>query len=269
MIRMAHLVHPGVVPAGSDLVVAQPVTFQAMRLAREFARNDPQVEVDLLAAQHADEPRVPLPDCFRRTADISRSATDIKPFRIVRKLALIQDLLDRLHHDSGRADYLIYSNVDIAPQPYFYLTVAACIRQGLDAFIVNRRTIPGHYDSPSQLPLMYAEPGDKHPGWDCFVFKRSLYPHFQLGQVLIGSSWFGRAMICNLALLAERFKIFEDLHLTFHIGNRRVWKDENLADYNLHNREECRKILNHYDTLRGPLDRDELPGRFFRLLDRE
>lgn len=266
MVTIAHLIHPVVVDPSSDLVTAQPITFEAMSAARRFARD--QAEVTLLAVQYYDEERLPLSHGFRRLPDLDRSVTDIKTFKQQRKLALIKDLLDRLYHASD-ADYLIYTNVDIAPMPYFYATLERIIAQGYDAFIINRRTISARHQKPAEIFFMYSELGEKHPGWDCFIFKRSAYPRFELGTACIGTGWIGRVMITNMACFAKKFHIFTDLHLTFHIGDEQAWKTGQFEDYWKHNREECKKILMKFDKIYGPFDRNKMPGRFFRLLEQK
>jgi hypothetical protein len=257
--KIAHIIHPVVVAPPSDLAVAQPVTFETMRMAQEFAGD--QVDVKLYAVQYDDEERLPLPAGFVRTRDLTRSVWDMAHFSKRRKLALIKDILDILY-ESTEADYLVYTNVDIALQPYFYLVAADIIRQGYDAFIINRRTIPDHYRSLEEIPLMFGELGEKHPGWDCFIFARHLYHQFQLGNACIGTDWIGRMMISNMAALAKRFKVFKNLHMTFHIGDERVWENKDFSDYAAHNREECRKTLMGFDRKFGPFDRKGLPGRF-------
>ncbi len=258
------MIHPVVVPPSSDLVTAQPITFETMRAAREFTGES--ADIRLYAVQYHDEERLPLPGCFTRTPDLTRSIADIKSFKKKRKLALIKDILDTLYQAS-QADYFIYTNVDIAPQPYFYLVVSKIIEQGYDAFIINRRTISDRYQQVENIPLMYAEVGEKHPGWDCFIFKRDLYPGFELGTACIGTGWIGRVMITNMACLAQRFTVFKDLHLTFHIGDERSWKTRQFDDYLEHNKSECKKILAAFEKQYGAFDREEFPGRFWRLLD--
>ena len=266
MVTIAHIIHPVQVAKTSDLVIAQPVTFATMDRSLKFAAGT--ADVSLYAVQYEDEEQMPLPDSFIRTPGIDRSVKDIKTFKKKRKLALIGDILDRLYHNSG-ADYLVYTNVDIAVQPYFYQFAAKIIEQGHDAFIINRRTVSDTFKRPDEIPLMYADLGEKHKGWDCFIFKRSLYPNFDLGTACIGANWIGRVMITNMACFAKEFKIFEDLHLTFHIGNERLWKSGRFEDYTRHNREECERILINFEKKYGPFKRDEFPGRFFRLLEKE
>lgn len=249
----------------SDLIIAQPITFETMRAAKAFAKDE--IDVSLYAVQYDDEERFTLPDCFSRTPGLERSIGDIKSFEKWKKLAVLKDILDMLYLVS-RADYFIYTNVDIALQPYFYLAVSKIIEQGYDAFIINRRTIPGHYKNIVEIPLMYTEIGEKHPGWDCFVFKRSLYPTFELGTVCVGTNWIGRSMIANLASLAGQFKIFKDSHLTFHIGDERPWNAKQLDDYAMHNRDECSRIMAHFEKKYGPFNRKEFPGILLRHLQR-
>lgn len=266
MITLAHIIHPVIVEQSSDLVIAQPITFETMRTAREFAKE--KIDISLYAVQYHDEERFPLPECFIRTPDLNRSIGDIKSFKKWKKLALIKDILDTLTN-MCHAEYVIYTNVDIALQPYFYLTAAKIIEQGYDAFIINRRTIPKTYTGVEEIPRMYSELGEKHPGWDCFVFNRSLYPSFQLGTACIGTDWIGRTMIANLACLARKFKIFKDLHATFHIGDDRPWEASQLDDYAGHNKNECTKILVEFEKKYGPFDRERYPGRLFRHLGKD
>lgn len=260
MISLAHMINPAVVDKSSDLFTAQPITVETMRIAREFSRN--QVEVDLYAAQFENEPRLPLPGDFKKLPDLQRSISDIRAFRQTRRLPLMSDLLGSLY-EASQAEFLIYTNADIALQPHFYLLASRLCRRGYDAFIINRRTIPGHYRQLEHLPLMYAELGEPHPGWDCFVFRRSLYPRFRLGTACIGSGWIGRVMITNMAALAKKFAIFTGLHATFHIGNQRTWRLPQWDDYLEHNKNECRIILEEFDRKYGPFDRGKFPGRFF------
>jgi len=250
----------------SDLVAAQPITFETMRIAAAYAKDS--VSIAQYAVQYHDEERIPVPGSFKRTPDLNRSVGDIKRFKKKRKLALIKDIMDTLYKADTTADYFIYTNVDIALQPYFYKVVADIIEEGNDAFIINRRTIPGHYKHISEIPMMYAELGEKHPGWDCFVFKRNVYPSFKLGDVCIGTGWIGRTMIINMACLAKAFKVFTDQHLTFHIGDDRTWKSDPYQDYLQNNIDEGKRILQEFEKTHGPLDRNQLPGLFFRHLEK-
>ncbi len=257
MISIAHILHPVVVPSTSDLTVAQPITFETVRRARDFARN--QVDVQILSTCYHDE-SPGFPGDFERAPDLKRSTMESASFRNARKLAFLKDILDRLYASSN-ADYLIYTNVDIAVLPNFYVTIAKLIESGCDAMVINRRTIPGHYANTDDIDLMYAEIGKEHPGYDCFVFRRDSYPKFILREICIGTNWIGRALITNIICYSESFDLYKDLHLTFHIGDDRSWRSNRFQDYDAHNRDEFRRILEELEK-RQELKKTELVSSF-------
>lgn len=251
--KIAHIIHPVVVDRSSDLNIAQPITFETMRIARDHTKKEDK-DIALHAIQYRDEKQISLPECFGRTADLERSVFDIKNFRKKRKLALIGDILDKLYDASPDADYMIYTNVDIALQPYFYTSVMEIINMGYDSFVINRRTIPGRYQHIGDIPMMYTEIGISHKGYDCFVFKREMYPKFILGDICIGTAWIGRTLLANMVMLGNKFKEFRDRHITFHIGDTLSWRNEEYRDYFLHNREEYQKIFAHLESSHGSLE---------------
>lgn len=263
MRTIAHIIHPVVVDRSSDLNVAQPITFETMRLARKFASE--QVQVRHYCTKYADE-NPAIPEGFRHTRDLDRSISDITDFRRQRKLALIKDILDRLY-DATDAEYLIYTNLDIALMPYFYVVVNQLIDQGYDALVINRRSISSTFSKLEELPLMYSEVGEPHPGCDCFVFKRNCYRSFRLGTAFIGSSRIGLILAVNLYYNAKKFRQIRDAHLTFHIGNDRIWQDADLEDERLHNDNELKKILAHFDFDHNPPADPVLVERLIKVYD--
>ncbi|NES71726.1 MAG: hypothetical protein F6K24_44265 [Okeania sp. SIO2D1] len=203
-----------------------------------------KVNVTLYSAQYSEDESI-VPDGFVKTPNLETSVLDVGKFAVPRKLPLIKDILDRLYEASPNVDYLIYTNVDIALQPYFYTDVAKFIEQGYDSFVINRRTISDSYKSVADIPLIYAEKGQPHPGHDCFVFKRSLYPKLNLGLVCIGTIWIGKCIYINCLLNSDKFAQFKDLYLTFHVGKDGSWRRnrEKFKDYTLHNSQEMIKIM--------------------------
>jgi hypothetical protein len=159
-------------------------------------------------------------------------------------------------YEASDAEYLIYTNVDIALMPTFYTSVAALIESGVDAFIINRRTIPSHYRFIEQLPCMYAEAGEKHPGYDCFIFRRESFANFRLGKVCIGVPKIGIVLAANMVCYSEKFREYRDLHLTFHIGDEGGWTGRGADEYFLYNRQESEKVLN---DLAPEFNKPELP----------
>jgi hypothetical protein len=250
MRRIAHIIHPVAVDSSSDLNMAQPITFQTMRTAREVAAG--HVDVMQFYTKYADE-TPPIPEGFEKTPDLDRSVMDVATFSCRRRLALIKDILDRLY-EAAEADYLIYTNVDIALMPHFYTAVSQFINEGYDAFTINRRTISKAYTQPEDITLMLAQAGEPHRGRDCFVFRREVYPDYHLGLACVGTAWVGMTLALNLIYHARRFREFKDLHLTFHIGNDAAWRLPEFRDYLMHNERELKKVLEHYDVLGAPRD---------------
>lgn len=252
MKTIGHIINPVTVDDSSDLFVAQRVTFETMRMARDFAMD--LVKVSLFTAQYRED-RALVPEWFQPTPDLERSILDIVTFRKERELPLLVDILNRLYTAVPDADYMIYSNVDIALMPHFYLAVNRFVEAGYDSFVINRRTISGSFNGIEDIPLMFSETGEQHPGHDCFVFKRNIYPRFILGDVCIGINWVGRVLLWNLIGHSQNFREFKDTHLTFHIGNDKSWKSDDYFDYAGHNKQEALNVLVELEKQCGPFDK--------------
>lgn len=246
--RLAHVINPVAIGPGSDLHIAQPVTFASMHFARQFSPS--LYDVQLLTAQYPEDHAV-IPGFFTRTPDLTQSVLDYGSFSKPRKLPLIRDILDRLV-EATDADHLIYTNVDIALMPGFYAAVCKLIEGGLDAFVINRRTISKQYTSPAELPLMYAEIGTPHLGFDCFVFRREHYARYDLGNTCIGAGGVGMMLTANLICFSERFMEFGNSHLTFHIGNDEGWRNRTLSDYSDYNLKEVMGVFRRLAPLFNP-----------------
>jgi len=257
--RIAHIINPVKVGKNSDLYAAQPITFATMKTARDFARE--KVDVQLYTAQYPED-RSFVPEGFEPTPDLDRSVMDVGSFEEKRKLPLIKDILDRLY-EATEADYMIYTNVDIALMPHFYLAVDEIIDEGRDGFVINRRTITDVRKSVEEIPLMYASIGKPHPGHDCFVFRRDAYESFKLGASCVGVSLVGRVLLFNLVCHSKQFAEFNE-HLTFHIGDDRAWDSGRYADYAAHNRQEALKVLKELEGEFGSLEEHEFLRPFVR-----
>jgi hypothetical protein len=234
MLRVGHIINPVIVSRSSDLFIAQPITFETMRVAQDYARN--LVDVKLFSAQYSED-RPLVPSYITKTPNLNRSILDMYPNCGTRKLPFLKDILDRLF-ESSDAEYLIYTNVDIALAKTFYLAVSEFITEGYDAFTVARRTVSNEFKSTNDIPRMYMDKGKPHPGSDCFIFRRTLYPQFELGEVVIGTLGVGRTLLCNCMRFAKRFGFFKQEFLTYHIGEDSHWKkeadrDDGLAAINL------------------------------------
>lgn len=241
MNSIAHIINPVKVPITSDLYYAQPITFESMRVAKEFAKD--RVNVSLYTTQYPEDHDV-IPNYFKRLIDLERSVADVADFKQKRKLPLIKDIIQRLY-EASEAEYLIYTNVDIAVLPNFYTAVNAYIQQGYDAFIINRRRIDSKFTEVADLPLMYAEVGLPHPGFDCFVFHRSIVPYMVLEHICIGIPYIEISLAHNLFCFAKRFKLYQNQHLTFHVGKEVIkkWGSSQYVNHNAANFKKIKKQL--------------------------
>lgn len=255
---IAHIINPVPVTVSTPLYFAQQITIESMIAAKSVAID--QICIQQFYTKFAED-QLNMPESFIPTSDLGRSVLDISNFKLRRQLPLIKDILDRLYKATN-AEYLIYSNVDISLMPHFYNTVYYLIELGYQAFTINRRTIPAKYHHIDELPLMYAELGEPHRGWDCFVYHRSLYPRFELGNVCVGAPLVGLVMISNLIAFADKFRQITDLHLTFHLGNERSWHSESKSEYELHNQLEVLKIIRTLDQTIGGFNPKTAPKRY-------
>lgn len=246
-----HLVNPvTVADPASDLRAAQPVTFAAMTEASAFAAATGRAAVGLCAAVFPEDHDA-VPTGFHRAPDLTRSVLDVSRFARARKLPLLTDLVARALDAADRfgADWIVYTNVDIAPTPDFYTAIARLIDHGGDAFTINRRTIARDWPGGvPDLPLMRARVGTAHPGRDCFVFAREAARAYDCGLACIGAKEVGKVLAANLLAHARRFEEHTDLHVSFHLGDDRAWLAPEMNDFTAHNQRELAAVM---DRLRA------------------
>ncbi|MEH6764505.1 MAG: hypothetical protein V7655_08390 [Aequorivita antarctica] len=238
MYKLTHIINPVKVSEASDLFVAQPVTFETIRRAKAFAKDI--ADISLITAQYEEDKNI-IPGYFIQTPDLKQSVLDYGSFTKQRKLPLLKDILQRAVDYQSNTDYVIYTNTDIALMPFFYSFINEKIEEGYDAFIINRRTISKKHTLES-LYSAYSEFGIEHPGYDCFIFKKELFNKFILEKICVGAKSVGLALYLNLVLYSNKFCEFDIEHLTFHIGNDRIWKNKDFKGYELYNEAEFRKI---------------------------
>ncbi|HLP21148.1 MAG TPA: hypothetical protein VK174_12640 [Chitinophagales bacterium] len=249
--KLAHIINPVKVDTNSDLHVAQPITFETIRTASELAKG--KVGVELYTVCYPEDREI-IPDFFNRLPDLERSIQDFGKFSRTKKYPLIGDVLQAVFAATD-AEYLIYTNMDIALMPQFYVAVAGILKEGYDAVLVNRRGISTKYRSIADLPMMYSEFGKPHPGFDCFVFKRELLNKLILADVCIGVPFIEVSLTHNLIAFADRLKLVDDLHLTFHLGSEVMPPVD--EEYYRHNRKEYEQKI--YPRIKSNLDISKFP----------
>jgi hypothetical protein len=237
-LKIAHIVNVTEIDESkhaSYLHVAQPLTLKTMVIAARMAR--PVMEVELWAIKHRSE-RVTVPPEIRWAPDIERYGweffDELRDLPRPKPLPRIRDIIAGLDAVSD-AEYFVYTNLDIGLNPDFYLAVRGLIQQGYDAFCINRRTLPTRHEGvlldEHTAELVFRVPGEEHGGIDCFVFKKSIVPKLQLGDVFIGLPPIGQVLKTQIETHSKRFSWVRDRSLTFHLGDDRVWDTAKRSPY--------------------------------------
>lgn len=234
-ISFCHIINPFPCPDDSEHGIASKITYESLRVAVDSAQqNGLHVEVRAVVLP-GDEIAIKAPASLG--GYLSRTIQDIHPLLPKRLYPLIADIL-RIGADTSNSDYLIFTNMDIAVQPDFYLQLHEIIEKRFEAgtpFTVYRRNIPSHYSNLEQLPEMYRESGEIAYGYDCFVFPRSFAADLDLGNCCNGAAHFDYLLFIALdAISGFKVKRINDLPLTFHIGNDIAWSSQiNYIEHNL------------------------------------
>lgn len=237
--KIAHIINPVKVSKSSDLYIAQPVTFESMRRAKEMS--SPEMQIDLYTTQFQEDLEL-IPEWFIKTSNLNKSVLDVASFKKRRKLPLIKDIIRKLFLAAPNADYYIYTNVDIGLYPNFYTSLNSYLSLGHDAILINRRTISNKYKVISELPFIYADNGSEHEGIDGFVFSKEIIEKLILGNSIIGSGPVGIIFAFNLLTFAHKPIWLQNSHLTFHIGDDKSWLNPELNDYEIFNFSELKLI---------------------------
>ncbi|MBI3431379.1 MAG: hypothetical protein HY018_04075 [Hydrogenophilales bacterium] len=245
-----HVINPFPCPENSEHGIASRITYESLRVAAEEARKQGiRVEIHAIVLP-GDEIAIKGPATLAGYLD--RTVQDIRPMSPKRPFPLIADIL-RVGAESSECGYLIFTNMDIAVQPNFYVALNEIVEKRFEPgtpFTIYRRNISSHYDSIEQLPEMYRQPGQIAYGYDCFVFPKSYVPQLDLGNCCIGAAHFDYLLFIALdAVSGFRAQRINDLPLTFHIGNDIAWSSQ--IDYIEHNLMESLAAIRR---MRGNLD---------------
>lgn len=261
MIHLYHIINPVCVSESSDLFYAQPITFESMKRAQSFCQAE--ANISLVTTQYEEDLPI-IPGFFQQLSNLERSVLDVNPELKKKKLPLIKDILQKAVAECPQADYIIYTNVDIGLMPHFYDYVIKNIHMGHDAIVINRRRIPNHYVQIEDLPFIYSNLGRSHPGFDCFVIKKSLIKQFILEDICIGISFVEASLVHNIFSFAQNPLFVPDGHLTFHIGMDVLVPRNN--DFYRHNRTTFFKkiypqLQPHFDLKKFPYGNVKWPKR--------
>lgn len=232
----------------SYLYYAQPITFQSMLQAKLEAQ---KVGIDVtLAALNYPEDDVIVPDFFLKLPHLQKSTLSEFP-RIAgnRKLPIIQEMFTSILKNTD-ADYFIFTNSDIGVQKNFYKEIVNRFikEQKLECFIINRRDDLPKFKgkkrlTANDLSIFYKEKGVKHGGKDCFIMKRSVLEKVDLNLMFTGYPPWGSTLHKLLQKVCPKTRLFENEHLTFHLGNDRVWRKSKTHKLREKNKAIAKKLL--------------------------
>lgn len=261
-VQILHILNCVNVPENTELGIAQKITFQTIRKALQYTKQKDSIQ---LIATVYDEDLPVVADFFSDSYLLKRSMQDVLPAGNGKKLPFIADILHAAK--DFECDFVLYTNLDIALMPFFYDTLFTYIDKGHDAVVINRRRINGSYSKSEELPLMYSELGDSHPGFDSFLIKKELISKFILEDICIGIPFLEGALVHNIAAFSENPLYVMDAHLTFHIG-REVLPPVHKAYYQ-HNRtvffnQIQPKIKHLYRLKKFPYSQTRFPLRMFK-----
>jgi hypothetical protein len=127
--------------------------------------------------------------------------------------------------------------------PHFYAVVADILSRGYETLTIFRRTIPPISPDPDFLPRMYSEYGRTHDGFDCFVFPLSRFADYVRSDACVGRGFVMRSLLYNMVANSAKMAIVRKAHLTFHLGDDKIWTDRALDDYKRFNFEQARQVL--------------------------
>jgi hypothetical protein len=258
-----HIINPFQPPQSSDLHFAQQVTFETIRRSKKAAYGI--VDVAVCCVTYPEDLSV-IPNDFTALPYLQLSVLDKGSFKTPRKLPLIAEILN-VAFQHVEADFYIYSNIDISLYPDFYVKLHTYLNQGYDALLINRRRIKPLYHSLHDLDLILQQPGKSHPGFDCFVFHRSLYSKLYLADICIGVPFFEISFSQNLFAYAKNLYWLRSIDHTFHIGME-IFKHRQPKEYVKYNREQyyqvIKKIFSDLDINKIPFSDHSLLVRFFK-----
>ncbi len=234
-VSFTHVVNPFPGRPGSEHAVASRITWASLAVAVECARAI-GLEVSIKAViLPGDEGAVEAP--ATTIAYLERTVADVAALEPVRKLPLIGDLL-RVGAEAVSSSHLIFTNMDIAVQPGFYVRAAELVGTlGPDVpFMLPRLNVPAEL-AGATLEELYAAEGPLGHGFDCFVIPHHLLGGLDLGNACIGAGHFDLLLVMQLDRLSGyRSRHLLDERLTFHLGNEIGWVTQ--IDYLEHNLRE-------------------------------
>ena len=256
----------------------QSVTIQSILRAQTLAPT--QLEVDLVCAMFPHDIEA-LPNLPCRKIRLRRSTkTEYPSFsdgnQPPKELPFIGDIIQaavEAHHEEQRQEkgndykntpnkkedfFILLTNSDISLTQTFYPFVYEQItKERRDAFTINRLTIPNKLlnkttsnNAPNDLLIQVdslLDQGQKHPGYDCFIFHASLLKRFTFDNMFAGHPPWGGLLMGILRIMADNFAWFPStVRQTFHLGDdQSKWARRAKGKLSNYNNSTHTSILEH------------------------
>ena len=244
-----HIINP--FNGNAEHLSVQSITFASIKNAVNYAS---KISVKICAICTKEDEKFGK-EFVSSTVILDKTISDYNPTLKGRELPTINDILMK-GVEGANADYVIYSNIDIGLQENFYVVIDQMVNEGYDSFAINRRRVSDKYKSPNQLYEIYSDVGELHTGYDCFVMKKSLVKDFVLGNCCVGIPFVDSVLLFNMIAFSEKFKLFTEKHLTFHIGYDLV-KEWGGKKFIQHNKKE---YLSSLKQIKNKLELKNIPG---------
>ena len=272
--HIVHVYDDAVLPINTAV---QAITFRTMLNAKQVVEK--MADVTCIAVTFSDDAHL-VPTGIVHAPVLSRMVGDVARFTNARPLPLLFDVLDLglaagiggAHSDEN--EFIIFTNSDIHLQPNFYVEVAQLLEQGWQAMSINRRTLDVPIAQRRWDEKFFSEPGQAHPGFDCFVFPASWYARFARSLSCCGASYVMRSLLFNLIAQSSRYLFLDHAHLTFHLGDDRKWEVQSFDEYRDFNEAQAMAVIeaiavdtSAFARLRDFI-RGEADGPFKRLVNR-
>lgn len=241
--QIYHVINPYVVKEDSEDFVVHQKTIESLLLAREYAQD--YVDVTFVLKVDKDEL-----DFFKGKYSqpffvfhcIEKSSADLGiNFNVPRTLPVLSEIIKLPEEGINTHSHMVFTNMDICIQPFFYCEIVKIIKSGFDCFVINRRTIPKDL-LYKPLEEAFVSDGDKHIGHDCFVVPTRILSKFNIQDHLLGIGFVFRPFLLNCILHSENFHEFDDVYMSFHYGDDMEWKSDKYSDYLEHNKNLMIKV---------------------------
>lgn len=213
-ISIAHVINPFDVSTSNEFYNIQNITIRSIEEASRFSNHFPIEHLAIIQQGSS----LLLPSIFKPLKEIKRNVADKPSFSQEKQLPFIKDIFE-IALNQSTANYFIFTNMDIGLMPHFYDFVHKQISDGIaDSILITRRRVGLQNLFSKDLSLIYSDIGKKHPGYDTFVIKREILQQFVLDDICVGVPFLEVSILHNLIAFSKKIEVFDNHHLTFHIG---------------------------------------------------